>query len=207
MNQTDDDKEILDTIERLSVPILDSISAEAIENFQPYHERYYDNRYCTSFNTEAENHDVILRFHTNKLVLISIAHGHDIFRHNYTIERINFNINGEDRSNITISGKKKAGAKKLSKNTILCSIKCKDVDKEYPVYCCIPASLIEVNHLVVENPNLLITNYKKLGYIAVLNPQRFGRNSNSIDNLIVDLKLLTEEDYKAYVKSRVDGKT
>ncbi|XP_066255883.1 protein Abitram [Euwallacea similis] len=189
-------------IEKLSIPILESISSEEIQKFHPYHQRYFTNWYCTTYNTESENHDIIFRIHTNKLILISIAKGHDIIRQKKIIEKVDFSVNGKDMSDISISGKKKAGAKKLAKDSVLCYIKCKDDDKKYPVNTCISASLIEVNHLINKNPQLLVTDYQKLGYIAVLNPERFRSNANFIDKLISNLKLLSEDEYESYLKSK-----
>ncbi|ERL93877.1 uncharacterized protein LOC109542486 [Dendroctonus ponderosae] len=195
-------KNIAESIEALSVPILESISKEEIEGFKPYYERYYENKYCTIFNTDTENNDILLRFHTNRLILVSIAAGHDIFRHKKTIESIDFNVNGTNMLDISISGKKKAGAKKLKKNSVLCFIKCKDDDKQYPVCSCIPASLIEVNHLVLDKPQLLISSYKEFGFIGVLYPQRSGPKASSIDKMFADLKLHSESEYQQYLGSR-----
>ncbi|KAL1505935.1 hypothetical protein ABEB36_005381 [Hypothenemus hampei] len=193
-------EDIFSIIKKLSVPIIESVSSEQIENFKPYYERYYENKYCTTFNTDTENNDFILRFHTNKLVLLSIASGHDIIRNKQIIESINFSIKGQNMSDINLSGKKKTGAKKLNKNSIVCYLKCKDNDKEYPVYSCIPGSLIEINQFVVENPQLLITDYKALGYIAVLNPKRQGPNvAPTIEKAH---SLLSEEEYETYRRNQ-----
>lgn len=197
------DQDIAKQIEELSVPILDSIAPEEIENFIPYHQRYYENKYCTAFSNENENNDILLKFHTNRLILISIAEGHDIMRQEKVIEEINFNVNGVNMSDISISGKKKAGAKRLSKESILCYIKCKGDEKQYPIHTCVPSSLIEVNQHVLKNPQLLVTDYKQLGYIGVLYPQKFGPNASAINKMIAKLDLLSEEEYQ----KRLDAKT
>ncbi|CAG9765355.1 unnamed protein product [Ceutorhynchus assimilis] len=199
--KSDHDKEIAAQIEKLTVPIIDSVSVEEIENFKPYYERYYENKYCTAFTSKTENNDILLRFHSNRLVLVSIAEGHDIIRLKKTIEKISFDVQGTNMLEIKISGKKKAGAKKLKKDSILCYIKCKEDDKEYPIYACLPASLIEVNQLVINEPQLAVSSNKELGYIAVLFPQCFGPKAESMDKMIAKLDFLTEDQYKKYLDS------
>ncbi|XP_050312921.1 protein Abitram [Anthonomus grandis grandis] len=187
-----EDQIVAKKIKQLSVPILQSITREEIDNFEPYHERYYENKYCTAFNTPRKRHDTILRFHSNKLILISIAEGHDIFRNKKVIEKIDFTVNQVDRLNINVSGKKKTGAKTLKRGAVLCYLKCRGEDEPYPVYCALTSKLIEVNQLVVRDPQLLVKSYRELGYIAVLNPSRFGPQKYVESNS----ELLCEEEYK-----------
>lgn len=186
-------------IQELSVPILESLEKADIENFQPYYLRYYEDKYCVEFNKEGVNNDVLLRFHTNKLVLITLAKGHDIIRQEKSIEDINFKVKGVNRTEISLSGKKKHGAKKLKQDSVLCYIRCKDDEREYPVYTSIPASLIEVNSHILKKPQLLVSDYKKFGYIGVLYPQCYGPKSMSVDVMAGKYKLMSEKEYEDYL--------
>ncbi|XP_060523700.1 protein Abitram [Cylas formicarius] len=188
---------ILEKIKHLSVPILQSITEEEKKHFKHFNERYYEDKYCVEYNDAVSNRDVLIRLHTNKLVLICLARGHDIIRHNKVIEKINFNIEGSNLLDINLSGRKKAGARKLKKNHCVCYIKCKGEDTEYPVYTCVQGSLIEVNKNVIKNPQLLVTDSKGLGYIGVLSLKSYSKG------LLPDLNyLLSEDEYEKYVKER-----
>ncbi|XP_076250467.1 protein Abitram [Rhynchophorus ferrugineus] len=193
-------------IKDLSIPILESIEKTEIEKFQPYYLRYYEDKYCVEFNRDGVNNDVLLRFHTNRIVLISLAKGHDVIRQEKIIEGINFEVKGVNRTEICLSGKKKHGAKKLRQDSVLCYIKCKDDDREYPVYTSVPASFIEVNSHILKDPHLLVSDYKKLGYIGVLYPQCYGPKSMSVDVMAEKYKLLSEKEYEDYLLSNIPNK-
>ncbi|XP_030753035.1 protein Abitram-like [Sitophilus oryzae] len=196
-----EEEKIYKKIEELSVPILESLQPLEIENFSPFYLRYYEDKYCVAFNDKEHNHDILLRFHSNRLVLISIAKGHDIFK-GKLIEKIDFNVNGRNLKEIIVSGKKKNGAKKLNRESVLCYLQCKDDENRYPIYTSILASLIEINSHILKDPQLLVSDYKKLGYIGVLYPKCYGPYSMSVEAMAQKYNLLSEKEYEEYLSTR-----
>lgn len=183
-----------------SVPIGESVTPEYVKNFKPYNIRYYEDKYCINFAvSEPCYNDVLIRIHSNKLFLISLASGNDIIRCGKDITGINFMINNSDRSNIKLGGKRKKGAKVIEPHTILCQVKCEGISKMFNIRAGVPGRIIEINELVKNDPNLLRTDPKGLGYLAVVAPK--GHPSN-YEKVMDSLKLLSEDEYIKYLTER-----
>lgn len=194
----------LPSIEKLQVPIIESFNIDLLSNFKDYTTRFYTDKYSVDFQNISEHNkgkylDVLVRIHTNGLLLIALAPGNSIMQSSKEISEISFKINKTDRSDLAIRGKKKYGAKFMRKGTTICQVKLEGD----PVYHCIKAgvcgNLIEYNELIKTKPNIMKTDPKGLGYICVLlNKSSKGKEAQTIDNM----DLLTEEDYFDYLSNR-----
>ncbi|KAJ8933739.1 hypothetical protein NQ314_013832 [Rhamnusium bicolor] len=182
------------------IPILKSISEDFISNFRHYNTRYYEDKYCIDFGvTETGYCDTNIRIHSNKLFLIALASGNDIIRSQKDISEINFVVNNSDRSNVQLRGKKKLGSKSVEHHTILCQVKYQGDDKMYNIRAGINGRILEINELVKRNPNLIRTDPKGLGFIAIIAPQ--GKPAD-YEKRISKLNLLSEEKYFEYLLHR-----
>ncbi|KAJ8934668.1 hypothetical protein NQ318_016095 [Aromia moschata] len=185
-NLPDDYKEAYDgfvkEVEAMSsVPALNSVSEDYIKNFKHFNERYYEDRYCIDFGvTEAGYCDTNIRVHTNKLLLVALASGNDIIRNDRRIVHINFVINNNDRS------------------------KCEDDDKVYNVRAGVNGNILEINEYIKTCPDLMRTDPKGLGFIAVLSPQ--GRPER-FEEIINRQDLLSQEEYISYLVKRLPKKS
>lgn len=183
-----------------SVPIAESVTPDYVKNFKHFNMRYYEDKYCINFAvTEKCYNDILIRVHSNKLFLISLASGNDIIRCGKEITGINFMINNSDRSEVKLGGKRKKGAKVIEPHTILCQVKCEGIPKMFNIRAGVPGRIIEINEHVKKDPNLLRKDPKGLGYLAVVAPK--GHPSN-YENVMNNLKLLSEDEYIKYLTER-----
>lgn len=191
-------EDYLKRIQSFQKPILESIGKDTLINFRHYNERYYEDKY--SINFYAKNYpDILVRVHTNKVLLIALAKGNSIMQSDKNISEISFIVNGSDRANLKIKGKKKKGAKILEKDTILCKVKLEEESEWREIRSGVKGLLVEINHLVKVKPNLLKTDPKGLGYLAVVLPKGpISETEKAVDNL----ELISEEDYFNYIKTR-----
>lgn len=135
--------------------------------YQSVLERYYKPMYCLNIDGKPIDHQCVL-FHSNKICLLTLAPSHPIIKHNITISRINFNVDGNvDRLKNKVSGKGKRGGQKLMPNTVLCEVQTAD-GNWYKIYSCIKGKLIEINETLIEGPIMLLAYPKTIGHIAVL---------------------------------------
>ncbi|KAJ8977694.1 hypothetical protein NQ317_005427 [Molorchus minor] len=187
----------LEEISKLaSVPILQSVSDDYIKNFKHFNERYYEDKYCIDFGVvEPGNCDTLIRIHTNKLLLIALGGGNSIIQNGRPIIHINFVINNVDRSNVILKGKKKKGSKTVGAWDNFCE----GDDKVYNIRAGVPGSIIEINELIKSQPDLLRTDPKGLGFVAVFAP--LGR-PQEYENQVKKLGLLGEEEYFRYISTR-----
>ncbi|XP_018572342.1 protein Simiate [Anoplophora glabripennis] len=183
-----------------SVPIIESITPEHLKNFKHFNLRYYEDKYCINFAvSEAGYNDVLIRIHSNKLFLISLASGNDIIRCGKDITGTNFMIHNNDRSEIKLGGKRKKGAKVIEPHTILCQVKCEGMPKMFNIRAGVPGRIIEINEHVKKDPNLLRKDPKGYGYLAVVAPKGHPSDYEKVMN---NLKLLSEEEYVKYLTER-----
>ncbi|KAJ8914610.1 hypothetical protein NQ315_017315, partial [Exocentrus adspersus] len=93
---------------------------------------------------------------------------------------------------VNLKGKFKRGAKVIEPGTILCQVKCEGVAKLFNIRAGVPGRVIEINELVKERPNLLRTDPKGDGFLAVLAPMG---HPSKYEEEMNKLKLLSEEEY------------
>uniref|UniRef100_A0A6P7H490 Uncharacterized protein LOC114344167 isoform X2 n=1 Tax=Diabrotica virgifera virgifera TaxID=50390 RepID=A0A6P7H490_DIAVI len=100
----EEDKCIQDKINALSVPILQSVSRDMVNNFKFFHEKQYVEKFWPIYNKNQQSEDICLRIHTNKIILVSLARGNDIITLNPVkkIQEINFNIKNSDRADVKV---------------------------------------------------------------------------------------------------------
>lgn len=150
-------------------------------------QRYYTPMYCLTIEDKQIEPQCIL-FHSNRICLVTIAPSHPIIKDKKTIKTIDFVTAGNvNRLENIVSGKSKRGGQKLTEKSVLCRVECDDGCR-YDIFSCIKGKLIEINKNLLENPNLLVTDYNTLGHVAIVLAD-LSKISNTKENL------LTEDDY------------
>lgn len=156
-------------------------------------------RYLTPYYFVAEDspgEDTCIWVHSNRICLISLAPSHRIIKERKTIKSINFKVSEKlDRASNKVSGKSKHGAQPLQPSSTICSIECDDGDEVYSVKCNMTGKLMEVNHTLVKNPELLFQPPHTGGYLAIALP-----NIAKFETLTTEL--LTQELYEAKIAER-----
>ncbi|KAK2582687.1 hypothetical protein KPH14_004961 [Odynerus spinipes] len=157
-------------------------------------ERYFSTYY--KVNVQRPEDDMCIRIHSNRICMISIAPSHTIFQNGKKILKVDYKVSDKlDRMLNKVSGKSKHGAQPLQANSNICTISCSD-GQTYTIKCCMIGKLIEVNEILLHNPELLKEPPHKGGYLALVLP-----NLKLLDKM--KDTLLTPEQYKEYVLSRV----
>lgn len=194
----------LSKVAKLEVPIIESFNNELLNNFKDYSTRFYTDKYNVDFKNIGEQYkdkylDILVRIHTNGLLLIALAPGNSIMQSPKEISEINFKINKTDRSDFAIKGKKKYGAKFVKKGTTICQVKLEGDPIYHSIRAGVCGNLIEYNEIIKTKPNIMKTDPKGLGYICVLiNRTSKGKETEIIDNL----GLITEDEYFEYISTR-----
>ena len=115
----------------------------------------------------AENIQILK--HPNELCLLTLARNHPILIDNLTVKSIDF-----DQNLITDEGpkgKKKKGAKTLRPETVIGRITTEN-EREFKISAGMSGKLIEINDLLVKEPDLIRTKPENQGYICVIMPER-----------------------------------
>lgn len=139
------------------------VSEENLD-LRPVHERYYTEKY-KCIRKDGLNLDVMIRIHTNKLVLLYLSHKHEVFVNKEEIMKINFIVNGKDRANCQVVGKSKKGGFIMNPDTVLCFVETK-CGKVYPVKTGINGKILEVNDCILNNPSLVADRAN--GFICII---------------------------------------
>lgn len=186
----------------MAVPITKSLPQAAINNFKYFNERYFENYYSVNSSIaekESVHNDILVRVHSNKLILLALAKGHSICNSGKKITEINFIVNNTDRSAIKPKGKRKLGSKAIESETILCQVKLEGSIDAISIRAGVSGYLVEVNELIKKDPNLLINAPTGLGYLGIMMPKgkpvHFKETVNSWD-------LLSEESYNQCLQKR-----
>uniref|UniRef100_H2Y7P9 Protein Simiate n=1 Tax=Ciona savignyi TaxID=51511 RepID=H2Y7P9_CIOSA len=146
-----------------------------------------DNFEIFKSNTSNMNDVCILR-HSNRICLVTLAPTHPILTNKSKIKSVSFKVTEKlDRSQNSVSGKRKRGAQWLNPSGPLCVVTCLDGSK-HTIYCGIRGSLVEINERLVSQPQLLQDSYTTEGYIAVVMPKLTEAKATMDD-------LLTDEEY------------
>ncbi|CAG9856434.1 unnamed protein product [Phyllotreta striolata] len=186
-------------IKQLSVPIVESVSKQHIENFKFFNERHYVEYYSSYCNKEKQYEDMCIRVHTNKLILITLAYGNNIVKSNKNITEIDFVINKGDRSRINLKGKRKLGAKQMHPETVVCKVKLEGEEELRNIRAGVNGYLIEINELIKSDPNLLKNDPKCNGFLAIIMPKGPLQESKLLNH---NEHLITEEAYAKLLLER-----
>ncbi|KAL3209032.1 hypothetical protein MRX96_009553 [Rhipicephalus microplus] len=173
--------------QKQSLKLCDRIS----KSFPSVTERYFKPRFHLDAN-KKEGHDQCALFHSNRIVLVTLAPSHPIIREKKTVVKVDYQVNEKlNRLNNQVSGKWKKGGQKLQKESPLCIVTCSD-GEIYTVISTVPGSLIEVNDHLSTSPDLLTKKPWSSGYIAIVLPPL------KMDTMLLDTMMSPE----AYVAAR-----
>lgn len=199
LSDSDDETSVAnDDDESFTFPPDDDIS-DMLDEVQ-YNDRLptVTDRYFTPYykvNVQLPGDDICIRIHSNRICMLSLAPSHVALASNREIEKVGFKVSDKlDRSLNKVSGKGKHGAQPLQANSNICTISCTD-GQAYVIKCCMIGKLIEVNEMLLENPQLLKQPPHKGGYLAIILP-----NIKLLESL--KQSLLTEEQYVELIKDR-----
>lgn len=157
-------------------------------------ERYFSTYY--KINVQRPEDDMCIRIHSNRICMISIAPSHTIFQNGNKILKVDYKVSDKlDRMLNKVSGKSKHGAQPLQANSNICTISCSD-GKTYTIKSCIIGKLIEVNEILLDDPELLKQPPHKGGYLAIVLP-----NLKLLDKM--KDTLLSPERYKEFILGRI----
>lgn len=166
----------------------------SFKKFEHYHsviERYYQPMFFVHEKTSFLEHHCVL-VHSNKICLIALALTHPIIKDKKKIKKLNFHVTEKvDRLENKVKGKRKQGGQHLVPNSILCYVDCEDGSK-YSIRACIKGKLVEINQLLLSNPNLIVEKPLAQGFIAIILP-------SLKDIEMSKLKLLTLENCNSQV--------
>lgn len=174
---------------------------KCIAEYPPYYERSFTKRYCVQFNKENEHLDTCISLYSSKLCMVFLAKGHSIVKEGKTIKQFHFQVGKEDRLTNITGGKYKKKAQRLQKDTVICFVETTDGIK-YPIFSGIKGRLIDINPIVVKNPNILIEKHNTTGYIALIHPENFRSAPDEILSGFLD-----DGEYQEVLNSRSDSKT
>lgn len=165
--------------------ILESIDLNEIDYTKSFTDIYFSKRYVLNVNG-IKNNDIMLMFHSNRVVLLSLAPSHFFFK-NSGEYKINFSIGNVDRLSNVVKGKGKKGGQALNPKSAICKIEYTD-GTSFEVPCCMKGKLIEINEELVKNPELLKLYPDADGFIAIM------LSTIAISDATKN-ELLTPEDY------------
>ena len=168
------------------IPLIDSFNAF---NYPTPLERYYS-LYQSHFSVDEYgvcHPNFYVLQHSNNVCVVCLGSGHPLMRKpgNLVILEVDCQVSRRiDRASNRAEGKSKRGAQRLSRSSILCYLCCENGER-FPVFSCIDGNLIEVNDLIIKNPQLLITRPLDEGHIAVIMPGFHERSKVCRDPLLL----------------------
>jgi len=156
------------------------------------------NRYFTPYykmDVQSPGDNMCIWIHSNRICMLALAPSHVILQDNKDIKKLDFRVSDKlDRSLNKVSGKGKHGAQPLQTNSNICTISCLD-GQTYVIKCCMIGKLVEVNEILLENPQLLKEPLHKGGYLAIILP-----NIKLLESL--KKSLLTHDQYTELIKEK-----
>ncbi|XP_018407490.1 PREDICTED: protein Simiate [Cyphomyrmex costatus] len=157
-------------------------------------------RYFTPYykmDLQSLGNDTCIWIHSNRICMLSLAPSHVILQDNKVIKKIDFKVSDKlDRSLNKVSGKSKHGAQPLQINSNICTILCLD-GQTYVIKCCVVGKLVEVNEVLLKNPQLLKELPHKGGYLAIILP-----NIKFLENFKQSVLTLTHDKYIEHIKEK-----
>lgn len=170
---------------------------KCIAEYPPYYERSFTKRYCQEFNKDSNYLDTCISLYSSKLCMVFLAEGHSIIKEDKKIKQLLFQVGKEDRLTNLTKGKYKKNAQRLQRDSVICYIETTDGVK-YPIHAGIKGRLIDINPLVVKNPNILIEKHKSTGYIALIHPENFRSAPEEVLS-----GLIAKDEYEQVLKNRL----
>ena len=110
--------------------------------------------------------------HSNNVCVVCLGSGHPLRRESgsLVVSEVDCQVSRRtDRASNRAQGKSKRGAQRLGPSSVLCYLCCENGER-FPVYSCIDGNLIEVNDLIIKEPQLIISRPLDEGHIAVIIP-------------------------------------
>ncbi|KAM9308267.1 protein Abitram [Gastrophryne carolinensis] len=173
--------------------------AEVPRNFPSVVDRYFTRWYKADVKGKPCEDFCILQ-HSNRICVVTLAECHPVLQCGKTISSISYQISANcSRLQNKVSGKSKRGAQFLTELAPLCRITCTD-GEEFTIYSCIRGRLLEVNEIILHNPNLLKEKPTSEGYIAVVLP-KFEESKTVTEGL------LSQRDYEGILLKRASPPT
>lgn len=129
-------------------------------------ERYY----TQLFYADDDGNDQFANMHSNRLCVIGVAPHHPLVRDQLRVAKVDFNINGKNLMDNRVKGKKKKGGMWLDAHTPICTVHTED-GREFIMRSCVRSSLMEVNDLLIDNPQLIVDKPLLDGHIAIVRPK------------------------------------
>mmetsp|Transcript_3256 Transcript_3256/g.9938 ORF Transcript_3256/g.9938 Transcript_3256/m.9938 type:complete len:193 (+) Transcript_3256:72-650(+) len=158
----------------------------------PVSQRYYSaSRFWTDIKGELAEDQFVLQ-HSNGLCVVGLAPSHPV-RTSAVKRPLKVTFRDGILSNKP-SGKKKIGASWMTEYSRLADIECAD-GSSYVVYACVRGNLYEVNHRLLDHPELLLEKGDTDGYVAIFMPKRDEKKT-------VTKELLTREQYDEKMAGR-----
>lgn len=152
--------------------IVQSVDATAFEDLPSVSERYFEHKYCMKVDGIESDIHQRLSFHSNRIILLSLAENHPVVKERKEIGRVRWQVDADtDRQKSRATGRRRRDAHKLLADSVLCHVECVD-GSTYPVYACLPhGKLIDINDANLEaDPSALQLYPTSHGYIALVQP-------------------------------------
>ena len=131
-----------------------------------YRDRYYTDAGHTRLTHLLNFPDQYYMRHTNGIILFGLTRLHSIFQKEGTsVTKIDFHFNGGDKENC-FKGKSKRNAMFVKVGTKVCTVHTSD-GAAHDVYTQFKGKCLEHNTEFEKNPNLLMTDPLKSGYLAI----------------------------------------
>ncbi|EDV19667.1 expressed hypothetical protein [Trichoplax adhaerens] len=172
-----------------------------MQRYLQFVDRYFTPLYQLNVKGKALEDHLILQ-HSNRICIVAVAPSHAMFQCRRKITNVDFQVTSKlNRLDNKVSGKRKRGAQMVNETSPLCHITCDDGSK-YTISSCVKGKLIEINELLIENPDLLAEKPCTEGFIAVILPRKVNRDKNGDDPILGD-GFLSKESYCKAIADRV----
>ena len=127
-------------------------------------------RYYAPYRTSNEQS---LHVHSNGVCVLGVAPTHPALQPPLSVVSIAYRSDNKNVMQTEVHGKKKAGAVFVTPRDMVCELKLSD-GSSVTLYACIRGHIIEINHRLIDRPELLGTPE---GYVAILMPKVMEKKS------------------------------
>ncbi|XP_014248454.1 protein Simiate [Cimex lectularius] len=142
-------------------------SYDCTEAYASPEERYFTERYALDVRFPGDDYRIFI--HSNRICIVTLAPSHEMLMKEQQVAKVDFQVT--DKRNTLeskVSGKRKHGAQRLLPTTPLFIAECGH--SSYKPCTGITGKLLEVNKALKENPQLLISDPCRKGFLAILLP-------------------------------------
>jgi hypothetical protein len=123
---------------------------------------------------ESGTSDQYVHMHPNEIAVAGLAETHPLLAPGHPlIDKIDFDVDGHDASQLCVTGKKKRGGLNCAEDTLLCKVYCVG-GAVYPIFARVRAPLITINPRLLKEPNLLMEYPLTQGYVAIFQARAAG---------------------------------